>query len=92
MTEWYVALIQFLHLELATSGSKINEGFAWDIAFVQATSESDAIAKLKANPVCHLKAFRVGKSTEVLVHRVEALDAAMEAKDVTPKRTRRKKT
>lgn len=91
--EWYVALIQYLHLELVSTAQKINEGFAWDIGFVQAVSEADAAAKLKKNPQCNLKAFKIGQKTEVLIHRVELLDAAMVAKDMTPRtRIRRKRT
>ena len=90
--EWYVLLIQYLHLNLRTSGLKINDGYAWDIGFVQATSQEEAVKKFKENPQCALRAFELGKKTEVLVHRAEPLDAAMERKDFTPKRVRRKKT
>ena len=89
--EWFVALVQFEQLELNSSGKTIGEGYAWDIAFVQAKDEQEAAKLIKDNPKCFFKAFSIGKRTEVLVHRVENLDEAMERKDATPKRTRRKK-
>lgn len=88
--EWYVLLIQYLHLDLKTTGHKLSDGYAWDIGFIKAVCEADAVAKFKENPQCALRAFELGKQTEVLVHRAEPLDAAMERKDFTPKRTRRK--
>ena len=90
--DWYVLLVQYMHLKLKTSGSNLNEGYAWDIAFVKAVSEADATKKFKEHPKCGLAAFDIGPATEVLVHRVELLDGAMARCDFTPKRTRRKNT
>lgn len=88
--EWYVLLVQYEHLIVKTN-ERYAEGYAWDYAFIQARSRTQATMKFKESRKCTLNAYRVGDKTQVLVHRVETLNEAMIRCDRTPTRKRLKR-